>query len=123
MRWPAASRLMTSLRLGMARCTMMRVPLKVGRPWQISGVSHDMFSQLELYCRPALPDFSHNPTMVLYLGRRTCGLTLRELAQAVGLRNYALVATNTKRYAQRLQSDPRERARSKQVSQLLDCEM
>jgi hypothetical protein len=58
--------------------------------------------------------------MVLYLGRRTCGLTLRELAQAVGLRNYAVVATNTKRYAKRLQCDPQEQARLKQVSQLFN---
>lgn len=31
---------------------------------------------------------------VLYLGRQACGLKLRELATAVGLRNHAVVATN-----------------------------
>jgi len=61
--------------------------------------------------------------LVLYLGRRLCGLKLRELAEAVGLRNYAVVATNTKRYEQRLPSDSQEQARVKKVSQLLNCEM
>ena len=61
--------------------------------------------------------------MVLYLGRRTCGLTLGELAQAVGLRNYAVVATNTQRPEPRLPSDRQQQARLTQVSQLLNCEM
>ena len=61
--------------------------------------------------------------LVLYLGRRLCRLKLRELAEAVGLRTYAVVATNTKRYEQRLPSDSQEQARVKKVSQLLNCEM
>ena len=32
--------------------------------------------------------------MVLYLGRRVCGMKLVELAEAVGLRNYAVVGAN-----------------------------
>src|SRR5262245_19805113 len=61
--------------------------------------------------------------MVLYLGRRVCGLKLRELAEAIGLPNYAVVATNSKRYEQWLQGDRGEQARMKAVRQLLNCEM
>jgi hypothetical protein len=48
---------------------------------------------------------------------------LRELAEVIGLPNYAVVATNTKRYEHWLQSDRGEQARMKEVSQLLNCEM
>ena len=34
-----------------------------------------------------------------------------------------IVATNTKRYEQRLQSDPTEQSQMKALSQLLNCEM
>src|SRR5262245_46533958 len=61
--------------------------------------------------------------MVLYLGRRVCGLKLRELAEAIGLPNYAVVATNSKRYEKWLQGDRAEQARMKGVRQLLNCEM
>ena len=61
--------------------------------------------------------------MVLYLGRRICALKLAELAEAAGLRNYGVVATSVKRYEQRLQSERGEKARMKQVLQLLNCEM
>jgi len=59
--------------------------------------------------------------MVLYLGRRVCGMKLVELAEAAGLKNYAVVATNAKRYAQWLQRDRVEQGRMRQVSQLLNC--
>ncbi len=61
--------------------------------------------------------------LVLYLGRRLCGLKLKELAAAVGLPNYSVVATNTKRYEQRLQSDRTDQAQMKAVAHLLNCEM
>jgi hypothetical protein len=61
--------------------------------------------------------------MVLYLGRRLCGLKLRELAEAVGLPNYGVVATNSKRYEQWLRADRREQSRMRAVRQLLNCEM
>ena len=61
--------------------------------------------------------------LALYLGRRLCGMKLVELAQAVGLRNYGVVATNTKRYELRLEWDRAEKARLQQVCQLLNCEM
>jgi hypothetical protein len=53
--------------------------------------------------------------MTLYLGRRVCGLKLAALAEAVGLRNFGVVATSVKRYAQRLEADRAEKARMKQV--------
>ena len=48
--------------------------------------------------------------MVLYLGRRVCGLKLRELTGAIRLPNYAVVAANCKRYEQWLQGDRSELA-------------
>jgi hypothetical protein len=56
----------------------------------------------------------------LYLGRRVCGPKQAELAEAVGLRNYGVVATSVKRYEQRLEADRAERARMKQVLKLLN---
>jgi hypothetical protein len=51
------------------------------------------------------------------------GLKLLELAEAVGLRNYAVVATSARRYQQRLQSDGQERQSMERVMQLLNCKM
>ena len=50
-------------------------------------------------------------------------MKLVELAEAVGLRNYAVVATNARRYEQWLQRDRTEQARMKEVTQLLNCKM
>ncbi|MBM3834025.1 MAG: hypothetical protein FJ403_12295 [Verrucomicrobia bacterium] len=61
--------------------------------------------------------------LALYLGRRLCGMKLAELAQAVGLRNYGVVATNVKPYERRLEQERAEQARMKQVLELLNCEM
>jgi hypothetical protein len=60
---------------------------------------------------------------VLYLGRKYCGLKLDELAQAAGLREYASVAMAVKRYEARLRRDQTERARLKEVSELLNVKM
>ena len=43
--------------------------------------------------------------LVLYVGRTVCGLKLLELAQAVGMREYAAVAMAVKRYARQLGID------------------
>ncbi|MBM3838102.1 MAG: hypothetical protein FJ398_09080 [Verrucomicrobia bacterium] len=59
--------------------------------------------------------------LALYLGRRLCGMKLAELAQAVGLRNYGVVATNAIRYERRLEQDRAEKARMKQVLGLWNC--
>jgi len=61
--------------------------------------------------------------MVLYLGRRVCGMKLAELAAAVWLRNYAVVATCVKRYEQCLQTNATEQASMKRLARLLNCEM
>jgi hypothetical protein len=50
-------------------------------------------------------------------------VTPSPLAEAIGLPNYAVVATNSKRYEQRLQGDRKEQARMKAVRQLLNFEM
>ena len=50
-------------------------------------------------------------------------MKLKELAAAVGLPNYSVVATNTKRYEQQLQSDRTEQSQMKAVAHLLNCEM
>jgi hypothetical protein len=61
--------------------------------------------------------------LVLYLGRKHCGLKLDELAQAAGLGEYASVAMAVKRYEARLRRDQKERARLKAVSELLNVKM
>lgn len=53
--------------------------------------------------------------LVLYLGRRECGLTLTELAQAIGLEGYKAAATAIRRYEGRLPASQAERALLKRV--------
>ena len=48
--------------------------------------------------------------LVLYLGRRECGMTLNELAKGVGLEGYKAAASAIKRYEKRLRSNTTERA-------------
>lgn len=61
--------------------------------------------------------------MALYLGRRLCGLKLRELAREAEIRNYGVVATNSRRYELRLERDRTEKRRMAEVLKLLNCEM
>jgi putative transposase len=61
--------------------------------------------------------------LVLYLGRKLCGLKLAELAEAVELRNYAVVGTSVQRYERSLASIPAEKANLKKVLQMLNCEI
>jgi hypothetical protein len=61
--------------------------------------------------------------MTLYWGRRWCGLKLAEVGQAAGFRDDGVAATNAKRYEQRLERDRAEKARMKEVLQLLNPEM
>jgi hypothetical protein len=61
--------------------------------------------------------------MVLYLGRSVCGMKLVELAEAVGLNNYGVVAMNAKRYKLWLNKHRAEQSRMKQVLQMLNYEM
>jgi hypothetical protein len=60
--------------------------------------------QVRVHCF-VLMDGDSGRDMGLYLGRRLCGLKLVALAEAAGLRNYGVVATNVKRYQQRLETD------------------
>ena len=58
--------------------------------------------------------------MVLYLGRRLCGLKLTVLAQSVGLGNYAVVAASARRYEERLKQDAMEKINIKKMFKLLN---
>ncbi len=57
------------------------------------------------------------------LGRRLCGLKLTELAKEAEIRNYGVVATNSRRYQLRLAGDRAEKRRLAEVLRLLNCEM
>jgi hypothetical protein len=61
--------------------------------------------------------------MALYLGRRLCGLKLTELAREAEIKNYGVVATNSRRYELRLARDRAEKRRMAEVVRLLKCEM
>lgn len=61
--------------------------------------------------------------MALYLGRRLCGLKLRELAREAEMKNYGVVATNSRRYELRLKGDRAEKRRMAEVLRLLNCEI
>ncbi len=61
--------------------------------------------------------------LVLYLGKRLCGLKLKELGDAVGLRNYGVVSTSVRRYELGLPSHPAERKTLKQVLEMMNCEI
>jgi REP-associated tyrosine transposase len=59
----------------------------------------------------------------LWLGRRWCGMKLRELSQAVGLGHYGSVGTAIKYLEQRCQADPKlARLMNRARQQLLDNE-
>jgi hypothetical protein len=61
--------------------------------------------------------------MALYLGRRLCGLKLIQVAKEADIRNYGVVATNSRRYELRLERDRVEKRRMAEVLRLLKCEM
>ena len=61
--------------------------------------------------------------MALYLGRRLCGLKLTELTREAEIRNYGVVATNSRRYERLLERDRAEKKRMSKVLRLLNCEM
>ena len=61
--------------------------------------------------------------LVLYLGRRLCGMKLAALAAAVELKNYAVAATNARRYERCLERDKAEASKVRKVLQLLNCKM
>ena len=56
--------------------------------------------------------------LVLYVGRRACGLKLRELAAAVGMTDYSAVSIAIRRYERQLRRSKSRREQLKQVCQL-----
>jgi REP element-mobilizing transposase RayT len=61
--------------------------------------------------------------LVLYLGRKVCGLRLNELAAVVGVKEYATVAMAVKRFEARLNKEQTLRQECQKVNQLLYVKM
>ena len=61
--------------------------------------------------------------LVLYLGRRACGLKLEELARAVGVKEYAAVGMAVTGYVERLSKDRLLEKEFRQVNNMLIVEM
>lgn len=61
--------------------------------------------------------------LVLYLGRRVCGLKLKELAVVAGMRDYSAVALAVKRYERRLEQKGEEKKQLRRVCHLCNVEM
>ena len=61
--------------------------------------------------------------LVMYVGRRRCGLTLQDLADRCGLRNYATAAMALQRYEKRLAQEAAERRRFETLEQMLNVKM
>ena len=61
--------------------------------------------------------------LVMYLGRRACGLKLHELARAVGVKEYAAVGMAVRRYGKRVGEDRLLAREFRQVSKMLKVEM
>src|SRR5208283_796488 len=61
--------------------------------------------------------------MLLYLGQRSCGMKLKELAAESGLASYGAVAMAIKRYASKLARDTDEAARMNDTIQMLNVKM
>jgi chromosomal replication initiation ATPase DnaA len=57
--------------------------------------------------------------LVLYLGRKVCGLRLKELAAVVGVKEYATVAMAVKRFEARLNKEQTLRQECQKVNQLI----
>ena len=76
------------------------------------------------YKRPSTGSVLDNdfllPDFLWYLGRRIGGLKLLELAEAVELRNDAVVATNVIRYEKRVKKSRAEQATVRKVLELLN---
>ena len=61
--------------------------------------------------------------MVMYLGRRVCGLKLHEMACAVGVKEYAAVGMAVARYGKRVGENRLLAREFRQVSKMLKVEM
>ena len=61
--------------------------------------------------------------LVLSLGRRVCGLKLKELAVVAGMRDYSAVALAVKRYERRLEQKGEEKKQLRRVCHLCNVAM
>ena len=61
--------------------------------------------------------------LVLYLGRKVCGLKLKDLAQSVEVREYAAVAMAVKRFETSLKKDKSLQEEYRRVMQMLNVKM
>lgn len=61
--------------------------------------------------------------MILYLGRRRCGMKLKELGAACGLDNYGSVVMAIRRYERKLARDAAESERLNEITQMLYVKM
>lgn len=61
--------------------------------------------------------------LVLYVGRRACGLKLQELAAAAGMNDYSAVSIAIRRFEKQLRRSKSGREQLKQVCQLSNVEM
>ena len=61
--------------------------------------------------------------LVLYLGRRACGLKLQELADAVGMKEYGAASVAIRRFEKRLCRSKPERAQLQAVCKLSNIQM
>jgi hypothetical protein len=61
--------------------------------------------------------------LVLYLGRRACGMKLSELAEAAAVGSYAVAAMAVRRYESELKRSSQEREQLLRVTQLLNFKM
>lgn len=61
--------------------------------------------------------------LVLYVARRACGLTLVEIAAAVGMNDYSAVSIAIRRFERRLRQSKSSRARLRQLCELSNVEM
>jgi hypothetical protein len=60
---------------------------------------------------------------VLYLGRKVCGIKLKDLAAVAGVKEYATVAMAVKRYEARLKRQRTLQEECRRVEQLLNVKM
>jgi chromosomal replication initiation ATPase DnaA len=61
--------------------------------------------------------------LVLYLGRKVCGLKLNDLAALAGMKEYATVAMAVKRFETRLNKQSVLQEECRRVKQLLNVKM
>ena len=61
--------------------------------------------------------------MILYLGQRRCGMKLKELGAACGLKGYGSVAMAIRRYESKLAQDAETARQMKKITQMLNVKM